>query len=716
MTVTKTNQINYGTWLRNWWPETQTYLTRPIEVLKATQRAHFSADFLAGLTVAFVMLPQAIAYALIAELPAQTGLYAAIIGSIVGALWGSSWHLHTGPTNAASLLVLATLAPLIAIGTPEYVAAAALMAIMVGITRLAMGLVKLGALVNFVADSVIVGFTAGAGILIGVNQLRHLLRLEVASDPLFLRTFSEIVAALPTTHGLSLGLGLLTTAIILILQRVRPRWPGMLISIVIISSIVALFSLDQQGVYVLGELPRSLPAFAMPDFDYNLVQQMSTGVLAISLIGLIEAMSIAQSIASRSGQRLDNNQEFVGQGLANIAAGMFSGYTGSGSFTRSAINYDSGAKSPLSMVFSGITVLALMLILAPYAAYLPRTALAAIIILTAYRMVNRDAMRRIMNTSQGDTVVMFSTILATLFLPLQFAVLTGIMVAFMRFIGKTSTPTVTSDVPTAKFDHIMYDPEHDVCPQLAVITISGSLYFGATSHVEQEIRKELDTHPQQIHALLRMHRVNDIDVSGINMLETIQRLYRQQGGDIYLTGIHEDVFMMLEASNFVDTMGRDHFLMQDDAIGQIFHKNLDPVLCVHSCKVRIWRECQILPKSSRTLSTLPSFDRNFVDQRITPEDLSNELQSENPPQMFDVRTTYEYLQDHIEGAKPLPVADLFTQPMPNWNGRKIVVMCTAGRRSARAAQYIQTETGRDTYVLDGGLRRWKQEGLPVIVE
>jgi len=716
MTVNKSNQLDYSTWIQNWWPETQTYLSRPLEIFSNVQRAHFGPDFLAGLTVAFVMLPQAIAYALIAELPPQTGLYAAIIGSIVGALWGSSWHLHTGPTNAASLLVLATLAPLVAAGTPEYVAAAALMAIMVGITRLAMGLVHLGALVNFVADSVIVGFTAGAGILIGVNQLRHLMRLDVASDPMFLRTVSEIVSDLPTTHWLTLGLGLFTAAIILLLQKFRPRWPGMLISIIITSALVALFSLDQQGVYVLGELPRSLPTLAVPAFDYQLIQQMSTGVLAISLIGLIEAMSIAQSTSSRSGQRLDNNQEFVGQGLANIASGLFSGYTGSGSFTRTAINYDSGAKSPLSMIFSGLTVLALTLILAPYAAYLPRTALAAIIILTAYRMVSRDAMRRIINASQGDTVVMFSTILATLFLPLQFAVLTGIMIAFMRFIGKTSTPAVTSDVPSAEFDHIVYDPSHEVCPQLALITISGSLYFGATNHVEHEIRKELENHPQQVSALLRMHRVNDIDVSGINMLETVQRLYQKRGGDLYLTGVHQDVFEMLEASDFVDTIGRDHFLSQDEAIGQLFRNKLDPVLCVHSCKVRIWRECQELPKSSRPLEHIPPFDRAFVDQRISPAALYKEIHSEHPPQLFDVRTTYEYLQDHVEGAQPLPVADLFNHPLPDWNGAKIVVMCTAGRRSARAAHYIQTQLERDVYVLDGGLRRWKQDGLPVIVE
>ena len=710
-----TNQPSYIEWTQRWLSDLPAFFLRPIAIVRDYDRANLSPDLLAGLTVAFVMLPQAIAYALIAELPPQVGLYTAIVSAIVGALWGSSWHLHTGPTNAASLLVLSTLAPLFAFGSAEYVAAAALMAILVGIIRLLMGMVRLGALVNFVADSVIVGFTAGAGILIGVNQLRHPFRLDVQSDPLFVRTVASIFSSLNTTHLLSLGLGALTMGIILAVGHFRPKWPATLIGIIIISTLVGFFGLDQQGVIVLGELPRSLPPFVVPTFNYSLIEQMLTGVLAISLIGLIEAMSIAQSIASQSGQRIDSNQEFIGQGLANIAAGFFSGYTGSGSFTRSAINYDAGGKTPLAVVFSAVFVLIMMLVFAPFAAFLPRTALAGIIILTAYRMVNRDRMRRIIRTSQGDTAIMFATLFATLLLPLQFAVLTGILVAFIRFINQTANPSVTSVIPDTEFEHFVYRPDDDVCPQLAVITISGSLYFGATNHVEHEIREELEAHPDQIYALLRMHRVNHIDVSGINMLESLIRLYQKRGGDLYITGIRRDVFAMLDASGFVDSLGRDHFLPQERAIAHLFYKILDPARCIYHCKVRVWRECQTLPKSDCGCE-LPPIMNEFEAERVSAEMLHTELQSDSPPLVVDVRESAEYERGHIAHAHLLPLSTILATDTPDWaTNQKVVITCRSSRRSVRAARAIHEQTGQVARILDGGMLAWEDAGLPEVI-
>ena len=345
------------------------FFTRPARIFRAYRLDDLRPDLLAGLTVALVIVPQAIAYALIAELPPQMGLYSAIAGAIVGALWGSSNHLQTGPTNAASLLVLSVLLPLAAPGTPEYLAAAALLTLMVGVLRAGMGLARLGMLVNFVSDSVIVGFTAGAGILIAINQLRHLLRLPFPSDPDLIDTLADTVRYLNQTHWPSLLLGLITIAIVWGIQsfnRKRRRGklplPGPLIALVAASVIGFIMQMEGWGIKVIGVIPRTLPPIAhIPLTDLRLIGDLSTGALAIAAIGLVEAMSIARSIAGQSRQRLNSDQEFVGQGLANIASAVFSGYTCSGSFTRSAVNFAAGGRTPLASAFSGMFTLVAML-------------------------------------------------------------------------------------------------------------------------------------------------------------------------------------------------------------------------------------------------------------------------------------------------------------------------------------------------------------------
>jgi len=377
------------------WQRTSRYFLRPAEFIKEYQRSDLRPDLVAGLTVAIVLLPQAIAYAMIAELPPKVGLYSAIVAAIVGALWGSSNHLHTGPTNALSLLALTILLPIAEPGTPEYLTAAGIMAVMVGIFQLGLGLARLGVLVNFVSDSVVIGFTAGAGVLIAANQFRHILRLEFPSHHSLIATISEISAHIQETYWVSLFLGLGTLILILLLRKFRPKWPAPLIGMVVAASIVAIGGLDQQGIRVIGELPRSLPPLTDFSLDPKWIADLSTGALAIGAIGLVEAMAIARSISSQSGQRLDSNQEFVGQGIANIATGLFSGYTTSGSFTRSGVNYEAGGRTPLASIFSGIFVLISILVFGPLAAYVPRTALAAVLLVTAYSMVDQKEIIRI---------------------------------------------------------------------------------------------------------------------------------------------------------------------------------------------------------------------------------------------------------------------------------------------------------------------------------
>ncbi len=705
--------------LQQWLSEATTLLRRPTYFIKTYDKTNLRPDLVAGVTVAVVMLPQAIAYALIAELPPQTGLYAAIIASIVGALWGSSSHLNTGPTNAASLLVLSTLTTMAAPGSPEYIMLAGLMAVVVGLIRLLMGLAHLGVLVNFVSDSVVIGFTTGAGILISVNQVRHILRLDLPGSPTFYDALINLGLQVQESHGPSIFIAMLTMGVILLVKRWNRKWPSALLGMIAASIIVAMFDLGHKGVVVLHELPRTLPPFTAVDlFNFNTINAMSTGILAIAAIGLVEAMSIARTIATQSGEYVDSNQEFVGQGLANIAAGFFSGYTCSGSFTRSAINYDNGAKTGLSSVFSGLSVLLAMLLLAPLAVYIPRSALAGVLLVTAYSMVDRAEMKRIWHTSKGDGLIMVATLLATLFLPLQLAVLTGVVVSFIRYVAKTSAPEVHSMVPDARFEHFAFQPDSPECPQLGVLTIEGSLYFGAAHHVEDQIRQHMEMHPKQRFLLLRMHRVNHCDVSGLHMLEAILRLYRQHGGDVFMVGVRHDVWQKMKLGEFVRFLGIDHFLSQERAVEHIFYKILDPAVCIYKCPVKIWRECQTLPKSlcqeEVPLGTL--VPATAVIPHITPQKLWSSLNNGAlPPQIIDVREPGEFAGGHIPGAELIPMPKLMSRSIILPQDKPIVLVCRTGRRTTQIVYTLQQEGYNNLQNMIGGMVAWEEAGLPAII-
>ncbi len=706
-------------WSKHWLKDVSTFFLHPVHLLKGYERGWLSADLMAGLTVAFVMLPQSIAFALIADLPAQTGIYAAIVAAVIGALWGSSWHLHAGPTNTTSLLVLSSLSVVIPVGDPAYVGAAALMALMVGVIRLLLGMARLGTLLNFVSDSVIVGFSTGAATLIVVNQLRHLLRLDIDSDPLFLRTVAAIITNIQTTHLVTLGLGLLVVVLTLAMKRFAPKLPATLLSLIAVSAVVWLFGLNEQGVIVIGELPRELPPFALPPLSYDLIRKLSVGAFAVALVGLMEAVSISQTIASTTGQRLDSDQEFIGQGLANIAAGLFAGYPCSGSFTRSAINYDAGAKSPFAAVFSSMFVLIMLLLFGNLGAYLPRTALGATIVLAAVNLVKVSELKRIWRGSRADAIVMTVTVLSTLFLQLEFAILVGIFVSFVTFVNRTSTPTVMSVVPDEKFQHFRQRINAPECPQIVVITIAGALYFGATQHVEDNLRRRLQEHPEQKFLLLRMHRVHYLDISGINMLKTITTLYRDNGGDVYMTAFRPNTYDRLEASGFFDWLGDKHVLPQQQAITQLYANVIDPVRCIYACPHRVWEECQDVPKADeRGMLAEPPIDflAHIEDEvpSVTPQMLYTLIGENRPLMLIDIRTMREWGDSgYISGSQQLSLFRFFERKITPPPNRLLVLICRSGRRSRHLTYYLNRRGVANVCHLEGGLVNWEACDFPI---
>jgi SulP family sulfate permease len=712
-------KTNFWKDLRRWTKEESVFFLRPASVVKGYLPASLRPDLLAGLTVAVVLLPQAITYAMIAELPPQTGLYAAIVGAIFGALWGSSRHLHTGPTNATSLLVLASLLSVATPGSPDFLIAAGYMSIIVGVLKMAMGLLRWGVLVNFVADSVVLGFTAGAGILISFNQLRHLLRLDIASNPKLGETLKDLMIHGDETHLVSLGLGLGAIVIILLCRRIKPSLPAALIAMVGTAGVTALFQLDQQGVQVLGAMPRSLPPLAdLPILDFDLIWKLTPGAVAVTAIGLVEAVAIARSVAAQSGQRLDSNQEFVGQGLASIATGFLSGYAVSGSFTRTTVNFNSGGRTQMASVFSGVWLMVAVLLLAPFAVYLPRPALAGVLLVTAWGMVDRGEMRRVLRTSKGDSSILIATVAATLLLPLEFAVLAGMLVSFARYLIKSSTPGVHSVVPDENFRHFIRARDEVVCPQLGVIEVEGSLYFGAVAHVEEALRANQDANPSQQYLLLRIHMVDHCDVSGIHMLESVVKRYRKRGGDVYLEGVRPGVMHMVCLYGFDRFIGVENILDTDNAISHLFHKVLHPGFCIYSCKERVFGECQALPKYTDQ-PQLPGVSEitPHVIEELAPSQVKKMMDDESTGVVvIDVGEPAEYRNWHINGSFSLPLRRLSAEGTGLPTGSPVVFVSRIGRRGSLAVHIMQDLGYTETFNLKGGMLAWEAAGFPIAVE
>lgn len=692
---------------------------RPARILQDVRRGDLLPDAVVGLTIAAVLLPQAIAFAAIAELPPQTGLYAAIVAAVAGALWGSSRHLHTGPTNSSAMLVLATLLTIAQPGTPEFLAAAGYLAVLAGVIRMVMGLLRMGVLVNFVSDSVVVGFTTGAEVLIVANQVRHFLRLDMQNSPEFVLTVKSIVSSLGSVHAVSAAVGCGTVVVMVLARRLWPRSPAGLIAIVAAGAATAALGLHERGLVVLGALPRSLPPVAtLPLVSGDLLFRLATGALAIAAIGLVEATSSARAIAAKSGQRLDTDQEFFGQGLANVLAGFFSGYPVSGSFTRTAINYSSGSRTPLANAFSGLWVLAAMLALAPLAAYLPRAALAGLLVVAVANMVDRREIARILRASRGDSTIMICTFAATLILPLETAVLAGMLVSFGRFLVKTSTPGVYAVVPDENYRHFLRAEGHTVCPQLGVMKIEGSLYFGAVGHVEEAIYANQEANPRQMFLLLKMHMVDHCDVSGIHMLEAVVRSYRRRGGDVFLDGVRPMVRHMMNLAGFDRVIGQDNILDQEDTIGHLFHRKLHPGICIYECKVRVFAECQALPKDDHA-AALPgaaAIPEHEIDH-LSPSTLK--LLMDDPDTdllVVDVGEPGEYRNWHLRGARSIPLRQLTARAPELLDKPAVCLVSRMGRRAALAVTILKDFGHERVYVLKGGMLAWEAAGYPIAVE
>jgi SulP family sulfate permease len=560
---------------------------------------HLRADAFAGLTVAVVALPQSMACALIAGLPVEYGLYASIVPTIIGCLWGSSAQLITGPTTTASLLVFSALSGMAAPGSADYIKLALLLAAMAGAIRLAMGIARLGGLLNFVSHSVMLGFTAGAAVLIAYKQIPGLLGIGISPGGSFIGSLLGLLERLGQIEPATMALGLGTIGLIVVFKRWKPNFPGTLVAMILVGATVALFHLDQGHVRLVGAISGGIPPLSSPGWAaFNHAGQLAPAALAIALLGLMEAMSISRTIADQTRQRLNVNREFIGQGLANLSAAIFSGYPCSGSFARSAVNFRAGAKSPMSGIISGLAVAAAILLAGPLASKLPISALAAVLIVVAYQLIRVDDIVRTLKATRSDAAVMVVTFLVTVVVNIEFSIYVGVLLSIGLHLAKTAHPRIYSVVPDPATDKMVGFARGRTCCQMDIIQIEGSLFFGSAVFVQEDLQRRMRHHPDVANLLIRMHHVNIMDASGVYIIENILDDIRDRGGGLYFSGVNHRVFGVLNDSGLLKDIGHTHVhKTTHNAIRQAMQDTFCPVICA-ACIAVIFKECPDLKQGN----------------------------------------------------------------------------------------------------------------------
>ncbi len=556
------------------------------------------ADILAGLTGAAIVLPQGVAFAAIAGMPPEYGLYTSMIPAIIAALFGSSWHLVSGPTTAASIVMFSSLSTLAIPGSSEYIALAITLAFMVGVLQLVMGLVRLGSLVNFISHSVIIGFTAGAACLIGAKQAKTYLGFDVVEREHWVETVSYLYSYWDQFHPMVMLVASITLLTGIVAQK-RFKGLSMVLALVVGSAsgvfFNAYFGEATTRIQMVGALPQQFPPLSMPIFSLDVLRDLASLALAMTLFALTEAVSIARSISVRSGQPIDGNQEFIGQGLSNIIGSFFSAYVATGSFNRSGANYDSGARSPLSAALAGVLLIFIVLLVADLTIYLPRAAVAGLLILVAWRLINFSQIRRILTTDKNEGMVLLVTFFSTLFLELEFAILLGVILSLMIFLRKTSKPKLLPRVPNPgdRRRNFITGASLPECPQMKILRLDDSLYFGSVAHVGELLRLYREHYPDQSHLFLLTKGINQIDVAGAELLINETRERRKIGGDLYLYRLKDSATKVMNRGGYLDEIGQDNiFDSKSEAIVGIFDR-LDRNICA-TCENRIFNECASL--------------------------------------------------------------------------------------------------------------------------
>jgi sulfate permease, SulP family len=555
-------------------------------------------DAYAGLLGAVLVLPQGIAFAALAGLPASYGLATAVLPCVIAALFGSSRHVMSGPTNANSLALMAMLAPLAAVGTYQYFQLALAVTVLVGVAQLAIGALRLGTLAHFISPPALRGFTGGAALLIAAHACADLLGIGLASGQSSPAVLQGLTQRLSEANPGAIVVAAITIGTSLVVQRLVPRAPFMLLGLAIGAVVAALLSRAADGwpaVEVLGVVPDAWPRWQVPNIEWRLLPDLAGLALALTIVALAQSFSIANAVAARSGQHIDANREFVGQGLSNLVGGLFSCYVSCGSLNRSLPNLEAGAKTPLASVFSAVWLLLLVAVGGSLLAAIPMAAIAGLLVLVAWSLLDLGSWRRLWEISRLEFGIALATLVATLIMRLEIAILVGSLLSLGAYLWRTSRPAMRSmgfDTREPGRRFIVVDgnakalPE---CPQLKLLRMEGSVYFGAAPHVSERLH-ELRSKPDAAkHLLVMAKSMNFIDLAGEELWRNELRERRRMGGDLYFHRPRPAVLEVWERSGFIDELGRDHIFPDKYTALATIVPRLDPEVC-RRCSIKLFDE------------------------------------------------------------------------------------------------------------------------------
>ena len=539
----------------------------------------FTNDLVAAVIVTVMLIPQSLAYALLAGLPPEMGLYASILPIVLYAIFGTSRVLAVGPVAVVSLLTAAAVGKIAIPGTPEYIAAAITLAFMSGIILLGLGLFRLGFLANFLSHPVITGFVTASGIIIAASQMKHIFGVS-ADGHNILEIATSLRESIIELNWITLLIGSLTTVFLLwvrkgflplllklgLNQRASDIFAkaGPIIAIVATTLIAWSFSLTERGVKVVGEVPQGLPPISLPSFSMDIWTSLIGSAILMSLIGFIESISIARTLAATKRQRIDPDQELIGLGAANVGAAFTSGFPVTGGFSRSVVNYDAGAETPAAGAFTAIGLGVASIFLTTLIFYLPKATLAATIIVAVLALVDFSILKKTWIYSKADFAAVAATMSVTLIMGVELGVIAGVIISILSHVYKSSRPHIAIVGQVPGTEHYRNVLRHDVLvnPQVLTIRVDESLYFANTRFLEDRIYSEVAKQSEIKHVILMCSAVNAIDMSALESLELINERLKLGGIKFHLSEVKGPVMDKLEGTSLLTHLSGDIFLSQ----------------------------------------------------------------------------------------------------------------------------------------------------------
>lgn len=544
-----------------------------LDTLQNYTSSDLKGDVSAGLTVGIMLIPQGMAYALIAGLPPQYGLYAALVPLIIYAFLGTSRHLAVGPVALIALLVASAVAPL-ANSPEEYIALSILLALMVGSIQMLFGFMRLGFLVNLLSHPVLSGFISAAAIFIGLNQLHHLFGLSSVSGGLHELLYG-IALQIKDVNLITLGIGIAAIATIIFTKKIAPAIPGAVL--VVVLGILAIFisNWDARGVAIVGEIPAGLPSFVMPDISLSIMMTLFPMALAIALVAYMEAIAVAKAIQRKSKSYvIDPNKELVALGAANLGGAFFQSFPGTGSFSRTAVNYQSGGKSTLSSVFSVIVVAVALLFLTPVFYYLPNAVLAAIIITAVYGLIEFDQFKKLWKLKHYDRYMFLATFAGTLFIGIKEGILLGVTLSVIMLVYRSARPnhSILGRIPdTTVYRNIdRYDTEQD--QDCLVFRFDAPLHFANAEYFRDQVNDIIRMNPERRNIVLDLNGVNDIDSSGLEELLELKKDLNENEIFVHLAEVKAPVRDLIK-KNSSSLENWKFYMTVQDAVDAVHRNN-----------------------------------------------------------------------------------------------------------------------------------------------